>query len=642
MSIEIDDHLITIRKNLAIALRHLRTLETERILWVDALCINQTDSNEKGWQVPRMHEIYSEADKVIVWLGEATELSDLAINLIQNAAAVHRKEDGVELNEAFKLGNTIEMSEERTTRLSVEDARRSIAMLFQRAWWSRVWVIQEVAFSRLCTVLCGSRQLDWQDFVDSVDLVSPLFGNTIACSNPMLLIRTPFIKRMEQLKNIAREGSSSPSSAPPAYEKRLLQLLLAYRDLEATDPRDHVYASLSILYPFGTIGLFPLLYLEYEPGLPGLWKANYDKDAAQIFASTAFFIYLMMEDLKFLNLVEPLLEEKDDPSVFTDISKPTLVDFAHLHLIHDSEGRESFRLRTSSEQRTDSDDASFLKRTDGYKSAVIPRLPSWAPNWAQRRLSFPVAGDYDMPNIESMSPYCASGSLKPTATFVGIDHDVLYELKTKGQHLGTVSVAGSDFYGRDLTLMAEEAIFIISPMDELLFPLGQTSYEALLRTLSGDRNADGTLLQDPGGDNFPVNARRFVHGKKFIIVSGLIGLGPRASRVGDDIYIIPGCHVPVVLRKKVLYSTLLECSSHTDISNCVGLGCSVKTCRRLISEWHQVIGGACKDPPNLCVPYLKLSVLKMFMVSWMGRLRISSENTLRNLRSCTFDELMNL
>jgi hypothetical protein len=641
LSIEIDSHPVPVRRNLGIALRHLRTLETERILWVDALCINQTDSNEKGWQVPRMHEIYSDADRVIVWLGEATELSDFAINLIQNAAAVHRNEDGVELNEAFKPGNVIEKSEEvRATRLSVEDARRSIAMLFQRAWWSRVWVIQEVAFSRSCTVLCGSSQLDWQDFVDSFDLVTPVLRKTNTYGTSMSLMSMPFIVRqIEEFQCIAQQRGSSSSNAPPAYEKRLLQLLIAFRDLEATDPRDHVYAGLSMLYPFGSMGIFPVLNLEHEPGLPGLWKANYDKSAAQIFASTGFFIYLMMGDLKFLNLVDTLSDEKDDPSVFTEISKPTTADFAHLHMIHDSEGRTSFRLRTSSEQRTDSDDASFLKWADGYKSVVIPRLPSWAPNWAQRRLRFPVPGDYEMPETESMVPYRASGSLKPVATFVGINQDNLYELRTKGQHLGIISVVGSDFYGRDLTIMAEEAACITGSMDELLFPLRQSCHEALLRTLSGDRNADGTLLQDVGGDKFLSSARRFVRGRKFIIVSGLIGLGPRASRVGDDVYIIPGCHVPIVLRKKVLYGADPACSRHTNTSNFAGLGCSVNTCRRLISEWHQVIGGACKYLSRSCLTYLKLSVLKTSMVSWMGRPRISSENTLRDLNSCNFDEL---
>ena len=525
MSIEIDNHSVTIRKNLAIALRNLRTLETERMLWVDALCINQTDSDEKGWQVPRMHEIYSLADKVVVWLGEATELSDVAIDLIQNAAAVYRKENGIELNEVFKLGDTVEKLEGRTPQLSVEDAQRSIIMLFQRTWWSRVWVIQEVVFSRSCTVMCGSRQPGWQDFVDSFDLIALVLRKTIACGISGLPLGMSFIRQIEQLRIVLRESSSSKT--PPAHEKRLLQFLIAFRNLEATDPRDHIYAGLSMIYPFGSIGIFPIFSLEYEPGLPGIWKANYDRDAAQIFASVTFFIYLMMEDLNFLNLVETLLDEKDDPVVFTEIPKPTLVDFAHLHLIDVSEGQTSFRLRTSPEQRTGSEDASFLKRATGYKSTIIPRLPSWAPNWAQRRLRFPVPGDYDMPRIESMSPYCASGPLKLAATFVGINSDSLHELKTKGQLLGTVDVAGSDFYGRDLALMAEEAAYIISSMDEPLFPSGQTGHDAMLRTLAGDRNADGTLLQNLDGDDFLVAARRFVCGKRFIIVSGLIGLGPR-------------------------------------------------------------------------------------------------------------------
>jgi hypothetical protein len=215
----------------------------------------------------------------------------------------------------------------------------------------------------------------------------------------------------------------------------------------------------------------------------------------------------MFDELKFLNFVEAMMEEKDDPSVFTEVTNPTLPDFAHLHLVHgDSEKQTSYRLRTSPDQRTDADDASFLERMDGYRRVVIPRLPSWAPNWAQRRLSCPVPGDYDMPETEGLRPYRASGSLKSSASFTAIKNGVLYpsytgkdvdghqlyQLKTKGRLLGTVSVVGSDFYGSDPTLIATEAACIVIST-RVLTP-GQSNYEALLRTLVGDRNADGTLL----------------------------------------------------------------------------------------------------------------------------------------------------
>jgi hypothetical protein len=60
---------MSIRKNLANALSHLRYADRDRVLWIDAICINQHDLQERGLQVPRMTDIYKYANRVVVWLG---------------------------------------------------------------------------------------------------------------------------------------------------------------------------------------------------------------------------------------------------------------------------------------------------------------------------------------------------------------------------------------------------------------------------------------------------------------------------------------------------------------------------------------------------------------------------------------------
>ncbi|KAH6857601.1 heterokaryon incompatibility, partial [Alternaria alternata] len=59
----------TITKNLEKALRHLRDRASERILWVDAICINQSDEEEKLSQVQSMGDVYRNAVEVRIWLG---------------------------------------------------------------------------------------------------------------------------------------------------------------------------------------------------------------------------------------------------------------------------------------------------------------------------------------------------------------------------------------------------------------------------------------------------------------------------------------------------------------------------------------------------------------------------------------------
>lgn len=74
---------IPITVNLESALRHLRPSSDVKYLWVDALCINQENHVEKSSQIPKIADIYNQATKVRVWLGEEKEHSDVALKFIR-------------------------------------------------------------------------------------------------------------------------------------------------------------------------------------------------------------------------------------------------------------------------------------------------------------------------------------------------------------------------------------------------------------------------------------------------------------------------------------------------------------------------------------------------------------------------------
>jgi hypothetical protein len=83
MFLYLDGKKFLITNNLHSALLALRDFSASRYLWIDAICINQTDVGEKNREVPRMMQIYQAADIVVVWLGEASEVSSLAFNHLQ-------------------------------------------------------------------------------------------------------------------------------------------------------------------------------------------------------------------------------------------------------------------------------------------------------------------------------------------------------------------------------------------------------------------------------------------------------------------------------------------------------------------------------------------------------------------------------
>jgi hypothetical protein len=112
-----------ITENLHAALSQLRNHTIERIIWVDAVCIDQENLKEKAQQIQIMARIYGQASCVIVWLGEAAENSDQALDkiCITGCEGSLPSTD----NEAFK---------------------KPVLTLLQRQWFRRIWVSGKKGF----------------------------------------------------------------------------------------------------------------------------------------------------------------------------------------------------------------------------------------------------------------------------------------------------------------------------------------------------------------------------------------------------------------------------------------------------------------------------------------------------------------
>ncbi|KAH9217488.1 heterokaryon incompatibility protein-domain-containing protein [Leptodontidium sp. 2 PMI_412] len=133
-----------VTRNLEEALRHLRFPDFERMLWVDALCINQEDKEEKEAQVNSMHRIYNLARSVIAWSGPANEGSRSAfstMDLIQ------------------KLDIPPPSSQVMILQISNQEICNEhdlVGELLDRPYWSRAWIVQEMMFARSLFIQCGS------------------------------------------------------------------------------------------------------------------------------------------------------------------------------------------------------------------------------------------------------------------------------------------------------------------------------------------------------------------------------------------------------------------------------------------------------------------------------------------------------
>lgn len=160
-----------VTKNLAQALRQLRRRDSNRCLWVDAICINQVDIVERNNQVQQMARIYKEARHVHIWLGASNEPSEIAMEFLKSVNArveqcMMSQSAAEETNRLKEIHKWIKMNYEDPENKSTWD---SIARLWQRNYWSRIWIIEEVVFGTTrrwqCIVHCRRDPIAWETLV---------------------------------------------------------------------------------------------------------------------------------------------------------------------------------------------------------------------------------------------------------------------------------------------------------------------------------------------------------------------------------------------------------------------------------------------------------------------------------------------
>lgn len=152
----------TVRSELANALVRMRLQNSTRIMWADAICINQDDVEERNHQVPLMGSIYSSAKRVIVWLGLPDPISDYiqetfqVLELISTTCQQSLDDQGDEPQDRWK-------SVQIPAHVFTPTACSGLMKLFERPWFSRIWCLQEIRLAADALVRCGDHEIHWHD-----------------------------------------------------------------------------------------------------------------------------------------------------------------------------------------------------------------------------------------------------------------------------------------------------------------------------------------------------------------------------------------------------------------------------------------------------------------------------------------------
>jgi hypothetical protein len=145
-----------VTENLYSALQYLRFKNEDRILWIDAICINQTQIAERNHQVRHMASIYRGADRVIFWLGEPTYDTDLLISSLRRLQTLASDTPNITREKAHDSRWRTLWNDELYETFPL--VLGGLLSLLARPWFKRSWILQEVCFAKTGVVTCGTKK----------------------------------------------------------------------------------------------------------------------------------------------------------------------------------------------------------------------------------------------------------------------------------------------------------------------------------------------------------------------------------------------------------------------------------------------------------------------------------------------------
>ncbi|KAH7371014.1 heterokaryon incompatibility protein-domain-containing protein [Pyrenochaeta sp. MPI-SDFR-AT-0127] len=222
--------VLPVRLNVALMLRHLRYPWLPRHLWIDQLCINQQDKEEKSRQVNQMGEIYRRSGRTLIWLG-CSKNQSRPLSALQTASYESREEeDGIYY-----------------TRLKPEVRR-----LLSLPWFQRRWVIQEAALASRPRVIYGFDEMSFEDmtyFIDQLRKISFDIPPHIAESIHVLETITSLFRRTHFrgagfMTNVMHDVYQQYYRHHPKSNGTadFIQLLISMNTAQCSDDRDRLYA----------------------------------------------------------------------------------------------------------------------------------------------------------------------------------------------------------------------------------------------------------------------------------------------------------------------------------------------------------------------------------------------------------------
>jgi hypothetical protein len=252
-------------------------------IWIDSICINQNDADEKSIQIRLMNEIYQKAYQVVLSLGEATPASDLGMDFVYQLYAA--------LYGVFHGGGDRAVVDPKIIlqKMCIKTLSPSLVAFLQllsRPWFTRIWVVQEVAMASNPIFVCGNRAVVWPVFseiaIAIVDhsLASLFMTDTEDTYIDDALISSAFgslhsLVRMTRARNMKQGKAEEP----------IQDNLIRFHHFDATDSRDKIFALLGLAADADDVMLNP----------------NYKASVDVVYANVARYLLLRNDSIVILH-----------------------------------------------------------------------------------------------------------------------------------------------------------------------------------------------------------------------------------------------------------------------------------------------------------------------------------------------------
>ncbi|PQE22776.1 Heterokaryon incompatibility protein [Rutstroemia sp. NJR-2017a BVV2] len=244
---------IRITTNLYDALLRFRLPGCERVLWADAICINQADVFENNTQVPLMKHIYSKAAVVLIWLGTGSKDTDRALDTLAQLHSYfskHLAHYSIDIKKYLALQSSIERGHD--VRLTSLDRKRTeeirhfdwnaIASFLSLPWFTRAWTLQEYVKAPRAVLVCGTKTMTFHQFSKPlIEIFTQYIG--MGRSNEL---RIGVTFPIETIWSIRQMSMLQASSSKESETKTLLELVKQHNVRACTDPKDKIYGFLGL------------------------------------------------------------------------------------------------------------------------------------------------------------------------------------------------------------------------------------------------------------------------------------------------------------------------------------------------------------------------------------------------------------